>query len=1133
VKRASEGTSEPPPKTSGIDRLLFLCFFLSGASGLVYEVVWLRWLVHLFGATSLAVSTVLTAFMAGLALGSWVAGRRAPRIRRPLFVYGLLELAIGAYALLLPVALGAVVPALRVVGADEASSYVALTLARFVLATLLLAVPTACMGATLPILAQFAAPRLRALAGPSGALYAVNTAGAVVGTAAAGLVLLPAVGAAATNGLAVTLNLAVGLAALAVSRRAEREAVPAPSPGAAPAADEGWPLGVAAGRVAVGVAALSGALALVAEVVWTRALALVLGSSVYAFTVMLVTFLVGIAAGSALCARRVERLRAPGVALAGLFFLAGLSTFAGLLALTELPYLFLRLFGWTEGRHGLLLGLQFVVSAALILAPAACSGAVFPLCVRVAGGATTGAGRTVGTLYAANTVGAIAGSFAGGFLLLPAVGIRGTLLTVTLLELALAVAVALALAQAAHRRAAVAVAAVAAGLAVAAPVLAPAWDALVMMSGVAVYAPRLHGLTRRQFDERQKRVRLLLYEEGLTTTVSVEESRGGVFLRVNGKIDASTGVDMPTQVLAGHVPLLVHPAPREALVIGLGSGVTVGSLLRHPLTQVTVVELEQAVIRASRFFEHVNGRPLSDPRMRLVVNDARNFLLLGRREFDVIISEPSNPWVTGASSLFTRDFFTLARDRLRPGGVFGQWLQLYSLNPELLRTVVATFQAVFPHTLVFQTVHEDTLLLGSATPFSLDLARLGQRMAVPAVAADLGRVGIRDATELLGWLLLDTGDVRGFARGAELNTDDNARLEFAAPRALYDDSVPENLQQLTSAFAGSGEVLPALVRTAPPGFATRLAEHFLARGEPGQARIFAEAVLKGRPDPDLLAVAAEAAEAQGDAAGAARAVEAALALDPGHPRALLGLAARREAAGALAEARAIVRRAAPRAPVESALREAALDYRVGEYRAAADRLAGLPADRPDVARVAGLVRLALGQPAAAEPLLRVATDARDDAGTRAALAAALDQLGRAADARQERQRAVRLEEAEAFRLRRQARVRAALGHVAWAAHDLARASELAPGNLELRQEHARLLERAGDRRAAIAAWEATHGAFPDYAHALLEVAALWEAEGDAEKARQALRRYVAAETSPRLRERAEAQLQSLDRAATH
>jgi Flp pilus assembly protein TadD len=568
------------------------------------------------------------------------------------------------------------------------------------------------------------------------------------------------------------------------------------------------------------------------------------------------------------------------------------------------------------------------------------------------------------------------------------------------------------------------------------------------------------------------------------------------------------------------------------LVIGLGSGVTVGSLLRHPVTGVTVVELERAVIGASRFFDHVSGRPLADSRTRLVVNDARNFLLLGRREFDVIVSEPSNPWVTGASSLFTRDFFTHARDRLRPGGVFGQWLQLYSLSPELLRTVVATFQSVFPHTLVFQTVHEDTLLVGSVTPLSLDLAELGERMAAPPVAADLARIGIRDATQLLGWLLLDTGDVRRFVRGAEINTDDNARLEFAAPRALYEDSVADNLQLLTDAFAGRGEVLHRLVGTSPPAFAPRLAERFLARGEPGQARTFAEAVLQGRADPDLLALAAEAAEAQGDAIGATRALDAALALDPGHPRALLDLAERHEAAGALADARTLIRRAAPRAPLESALREARLDYRVGEYRAAADRLAGLPAGRADVARIGGLVRLALGQPAAAEPLLRAALAAKDEAGIRAALGTALDQLGRSAEARQERQAAVRLEQQEAGRLRRQARVRAARGHVAWAAHDMARASELSPGSLELRQEHARLLERGKDWRGAIAAWEATYRAFPDHTQALLEIAALLEAAGDTEQIRPVLRRFIAAEKSPVLRGLAEAQLQRLDRATT-
>src|SRR5262245_20403919 len=506
------------PTPSRVDRLIFVCFFASGASALVYEVVWLRWLVHLFGATTLAVSTILTAYMGGLALGSWLAGRWAAAVSRPLRAYGVLELAIAAYALALPVLLRGVVPGLRHLGATDVSSYAALSLGRFALAILVLALPTACMGATLPVLARFATPRLERLGGRVGRLYAVNTAGAGVGTAAAGLALLPAVGTSRTNQIAVALNLAVGVTAIAVGRRRVEPAAAAGELGQ-PAAGSPSPVEPAARRAAIAALAtiaLSGALAMVYEVAWTRALALVLGSSVYAFTVMLVTFLVGLAGGSYLLARRVDRLAEPGLALGLVQLGIGIAALAGVWLLPDLPYLFLRLFGWSQARHDLLLAFQFLLSSALILVPALGSGAVFPICVRLTAPVVGAASRSVGNLYAINTVGAIAGSFAGGFVLLPTVGIHGTLLLAVLLDLASAFALFVALPT--RRRAPrLAFATGAVLLAVAVPVVAPEWPALTMVSGVAVYAPRYYRLSRGEFEERRGRARLVFYQEGLTT----------------------------------------------------------------------------------------------------------------------------------------------------------------------------------------------------------------------------------------------------------------------------------------------------------------------------------------------------------------------------------------------------------------------------------------------------------------------------------------------------------------------------------------------------------------------------------------------------------------------------------------
>jgi spermidine synthase len=1118
-------TTEPlaPPGSEArvspeVVRLLFVCFFLSGASGLVYEVVWLRWLVHLFGATTLAVATILTAFMGGLALGSWLGGRWAARAARPLRAYGVLELAIGGYALLLPAILELVVPALRFLGASETSSFASLSLARFGVAALLLLLPTACMGATLPLLAELAAPGLEQAGGRIGRLYAVNTAGAVLGTAVAGFLLLPTIGVIATNRLAVLLNVAVGLAAITAGwavhgARARRAGLPA-----AGVAGAALPGGRRAAVVALATVGASGAVAMVYEVAWTRALALVLGSSVYAFTVMLTTFLVGLAGGSFLAARRADRLTEPALSLGAVQLAIGLAAFAGLALVGELPYLFLRLFELSGGRHGLLLALEFLLTGALILVPALLSGAVFPVAVRFAADAAASPGRVVGRLYAINTVGAIVGSFAGGFLLLPTVGIRGTLLLAIGVDLAAALT--LFVAVPGRRRPRLAIAAVLV-LALVIPLVAPAWQPLTMSSGVAVYARSLSRLSRSEFHSRRQHPRLLFYEEGLTTTVTVEDDGHTVSLRVNGKTDASSGTDMSTQVLIGHLPVLFHPSPREVAVIGMGSGVTVGSVLRHPVRRVAVVELEPAVLRGARFFDDVNGRPLADPRSRVVVNDARNFMLLTGERFDVIVSEPSNPWMTGAASLFTTEFFALARERLAPAGVYGQWVQLYSLTPAVLRSIVGAFTAVFPHTVVLQTSVADVLLVGSRAPLALDPDILARRMAMPGVGDDLRRVAVTEPLDVYARLLLDEEDVTRFARGARVNTDDNAYVEFTAPRTLYVDAVATTLDELAGAFAGGGAVLGGLPRTEAGGFLAMLAGRWLARGDLARAEAIARGALRAGPRADLLAVAARATAARGEDDEAERHWRSALALAPDDPTLLLDLAAHLASQGEDAEARRLVDRVHGRGGPQVTLREAAVLYRLGAYPAAARRLRELPADSPQAALVAGLTRLALGNAAGAEPLLRRALAEQDDAQARANLATALDRLGRPAEADLERQRATRLAEAAAERLMRQAQRRTEAGQIRWAAHLLREAREVAPDDVRVREAQARLLERTGERRAAIAAWEEVVRLAPGRADALLAVGALWEAEGDAGRAREALERYVAVEPNVEMRRKAE------------
>jgi spermidine synthase len=321
---------------------------------------------------------------------------------------------------------------------------------------------------------------------------------------------------------------------------------------------------------------------------------------------------------------------------------------------------------------------------------------------------------------------------------------------------------------------------------------------------------------------------IVYYRDGVSSTVSVHREGDNVFLRINGKTDASTDQDMPTQLMLGHLPLLVHPAPREVAVIGLGAGVTAAAVARHPVTRLDVVEIEPAVVEASRFFSQVNDGVLGDPRVRTVLADGRTFLLTAPRRFDVIISEPSNPWIGGVASLFSREFFVLARERLRPGGLMLQWLQAYGLTPEDFRMVVRTFRSAFPATTVWSISSGDFLLLGAADPVAIDLRRVkGFDRLSPGAARDLGRLGLRDWAGVLGFYFLSEEEAERFAGTGPLNTDDRLALEFSAPRALYLDTGAGNLRLLQSYRSGG---LPRMTPESLPILETAETRYWIGMG---------------------------------------------------------------------------------------------------------------------------------------------------------------------------------------------------------------------------------------------------------------------------------------------------------------
>ncbi len=783
--------------------LLAPLFFLSGGTALIYQTLWVRQLHLVFGTSQQAIATVLAAFMGGLALGGFWSSRHADSLARPLGRYAVLELIIGGYALVFPVLLGVVTPwLLRFHRAFEPSPEV-FGAVQFAVVALLLMVPTTCMGATLPLLARFATRRVGEAGAVVGWLYGVNTLGAVAGVALGGFVLLPGLGLAATTWVAAGANGGLGLAALGLSGRAgdlpaQARGVPAAAP----------PRRLEAGLL--GVAALSGFAALIYELAWFRLMALILGGSTYAFSVMLIAFLVGIAGGGWVAggpADRLQRVAGRAGTLQGLAAIQvgiALLTYAMMWLWQELPFAFVALYDAIDGIDTLLWVATMGLAAGVMAPPALLMGATFTLLVRAAiGGREDPLGRAVGRLYGANTLGGIAGAAAGGFLLLPLLDLTGAVRVAAganLLAAGVAVWPLLARASALITGRVVVVIAGAALFLITVP---PPWNPLLMTAGMYKYVSDLDDHSRESIlDYAVHGYRLLFYDEGLSTVVTVAQSRqtGNVWLANNGKVDASTTVDMPTQVLVSHLPMLFAQEREHVVVVGLASGISAGALtLYDEVQRLDVVELEPAILEAARFFEDYNHHLLDDPRVTITANDGRNHLLLADPgSIDVIVSEPSNPWISGVSNLFTREFFELGLARLSPSGVWGQWVQMYGMDDEDLRSLVGTFSDVFPHVALFAAAEDaDLVLVGSREPLVLDpvaAARLVHDH--PGRRAELKAIGIETPHDLLAYFQMDGAALQAMAEGATRNTDDNMRIEFSAPRNLHRETVPENLALL-------------------------------------------------------------------------------------------------------------------------------------------------------------------------------------------------------------------------------------------------------------------------------------------------------------------------------------------------
>ena len=560
--------------------------------------------------------------------------------------------------------------------------------------------------------------------------------------------------------------------------------------------------------------ALTGFVALVNEVAWTRVLALTIGPTTYAFSAMLALFILGLAVGSSASARLTAHVRQPILALGVVLMLAGAAALMAMTQVNALPLRVADLVRASQATFADVLRAEITTWAWLLLPLAGAFGAAFPLALRVAVNDADRVPRQVALLYGVNTLGAIAGSLAAGFVLVPMLGLQRTLQAAALLVVAGGVVVLAA---------------------------APVRRTINCWSRHRARRSERHGLERSAVGclaavggrlqiravraGTRSRVRTSRWIVARTTaTARQEPCRSGAW-RVSCRWPStarwmpSNAGDMQTQKLLAHVPLMLHARPRRVAIIGLGSGVTLGAALRHPIEQADTIEISREVVNASRFFANDNHQALADPRSRVIVGDGRSHLLLTSTPYDVIISEPSNPWMAGVASLFTREFFLAARRALAADGILCQWAHTYDISGSDLRSIVATFASVFPDGTIWLVGQGDVLLIASSGGIVPRLSTIDASFARPGVAGDLAEVAVADAASVLAMYVGGPAELRAYSNGAIVQTDDRSSLEFSAPHAIV--GVGEDNATVLTGLAPPERLPPIVAAARSPTEAVR------------------------------------------------------------------------------------------------------------------------------------------------------------------------------------------------------------------------------------------------------------------------------------------------------------------------
>ncbi|MFT4541197.1 MAG: spermidine synthase [Planctomycetota bacterium] len=763
-------------------------FFLSGGTALAYQVIWFKRFSHLWGNSSFAMAAVVAGFLFGLGLGARLLSAFADRTSAPLAWYGVFEIGIAVLALAVPHELAALQAWTARWHEGLQEWPIVYTLLRFAVSALVLGPPCMLMGATLPLLVrQFSS---QGLARATGWFYAINTAGAATGCYLTGFHFLPNFGLANTHMGAVALNMVVGSFAIWLGRGARLRMRSEREPGQ-PAIDA-FRLNASLAWAAT----LIGAGALLLQMSWARQLALLLGGTTYAFTAVVMIVLIGIGVGSGIVRARFREDSDLASWLFATTLMLVLGVWAGQAAL---PYLAAQVGELRAARSSASFNASLCVgvSAAVELLPSIASGVLFPLLVHLTGVKAAGAGRAVGRVYAYNTVGTTLGAVLTSWILFRLLGAGGAVLLATACYV---VATTLLLRGHGLRIGAQRTALIG-GACLLLVVSTVRRDWLSTRLGQYLYGPDI--VQALSVDN------VLFHREGTTCDVLVTELDGHVNLRVNGKVDASTyESDQLTQLGTAYLPRLMIPDARDILVIGHGSGASAGASLLFPGTRrVDCVEIEPAVFEASAYFRSINHEPEASDRFEMIIDDGRSHLLGTTRTYDLILTEPSNPWMAGIANLFTHEFYLAVKARLNEDGILGQWIQTYSLTVQEYALVLRTVAEVFPNTVLLVLTDGDTMLLASEQdlwPTQAELDSVQQVvLSVPAIQADLDKYfHSSDVRSLLyRHLLIGDSALTSWADniGSGVHTDWNMRLEFEAPLHLFAPT-PVGLHPVTASW---------------------------------------------------------------------------------------------------------------------------------------------------------------------------------------------------------------------------------------------------------------------------------------------------------------------------------------------